>query len=191
MGATVAPSGALMCVICGTFPAVSYGVNYCKACLARLHMHSSSMIGSGSHGTHTAPYVGAVPVQPVALTPEERARTVTVECGGREFSYTLDGRHLGTDLPTAEREQREAALLGAQRAYEAQQAALQGRYAKALAAHDAAGITNPVTGVIHDPKTLAPLGPGPLNPTDDATEAAWMEAKSSAWSRLKRKLVAR
>lgn len=63
---------------------------------------SSSYSGSSFHSGY-APYATAEPVMgvPVTLTPDEHAKTVTVECGGRAYTYDAAGRHIGTDVTVA------------------------------------------------------------------------------------------
>lgn len=59
---------------------------------------SSSYSGSSFHSGY-APSATAEPVMgvPVTLTPDEHAKTVTVECGGRTFVYDGTGALVATD----------------------------------------------------------------------------------------------
>lgn len=159
---------------------------------------SSSYSGSAFH-SGAAPYRSAEPVTPVVLTPEQHAKTVTVECGGRAYTYDAAGNHIGTDVEvtaapaTATADMTASEILARSAAIADRQAsarteaeakewaALGAEYAKRggdmapmelMAARDrilaARAITHPVTGVLHDPVTLAPL-----SPAADATFEAW------------------
>lgn len=119
--------------------------------------------GYGSHMTHAAPYRSAESVTSVVLTPEQHAKTMTVECGGRAYTYDAHGNHIGTDVE----------VTAARMPTPADTQAITDVAVRALAAARG-GIFNPATGNLHDPVTLAPL-----SPAADATFEAWESLPAS------------
>lgn len=132
----------------------------------------------GSHVTHAAPYRSAEPVTPVVLTPEQHAKTVTVECGGRAYTYDAAGNHIGTDVEVT------SASAPLPEDVMAQRALLASVMATPLTASDVldarAGITAPAMADIAIGMGWDPGLPAvPLSPSADATFEAWEKLPTS------------